>query len=210
MNNSTLREELQREAMEALLDKIGPAVVFTHSQSGPDGWAIADARPALVKGIVGLEPGGPPFHDVSFQGPPDWFKEGPLAKPWGLNNTVLHFSPAPPAGASGLDIVQQEKPDGPDLIRCWLQKEPARQLPNLKGIPILILTSEASFHATWDHCSSAFFKQAGVDNDFIRLPDIGIHGNAHYVMLEKNNLQIAGVVADWLGRKVRDTKAEPK
>jgi hypothetical protein len=53
-----------------------------------------------------------------------------------------------------------------------------------------------------------FLKQAGVDNDFIPLPDIGIHGNSHYLMLEKNSMQIAGVVADWLGRRV--TPAEPK
>jgi len=31
----------------ALLDKIGPAIVLTHSQSGPFGWLIADAGPAL-------------------------------------------------------------------------------------------------------------------------------------------------------------------
>jgi len=112
------------------------------------------------------------------------------------------------ADPSELAIVQQEKADAPDLIRCWLQKEPARQLPNLKNIPILLLTSEASFHATWDHCSSAFLKQAGVDNDFVRLADLGIHGNSHYLMLEKNSLQIAGVIADWLDKRVNAAKAQ--
>jgi hypothetical protein len=53
-----------------------------------------------------------------------------------------------------------------------------------------------------------FLKQAGVDNDFIRLPDIGIHGNSHYLMLEKNSMEIAGVVADWLSKRV--TPAEAK
>ena len=72
----------------------------------------------------------------------------------------------------------------------------------------MILTSEAGFHATSDHCNSLFLKQAGVDNDFKRLPDIGIHGNSHYLMLEKNSMEIAGVVADWLGRRV--TPAEAK
>src|SRR5436305_6341577 len=57
-------EETQRRnqaAGAALLDKIGPAIVLTHSQSGPFGWLIADARPSLVKGIVAIEPSGPPF-----------------------------------------------------------------------------------------------------------------------------------------------------
>src|SRR5262249_56565506 len=57
-------EETQRrnqDAGAALLDKIGPAIVLTHSQSGPFGWLIADARPQLVKAIIALEPSGPPF-----------------------------------------------------------------------------------------------------------------------------------------------------
>ena len=57
-------EETQRrnnEATAALLDRIGPAIVLTHSQSGPFGWLIADARPRLVKAIVAIEPMGPPF-----------------------------------------------------------------------------------------------------------------------------------------------------
>jgi hypothetical protein len=40
--------------------------------------------------------------------------------------------------------------------------------------------------------------QAGVKNSFIRLADRGIKGNGHMMMLEKNNLAIAGVIADWL------------
>ena len=160
IKDPALRESLNRDAAVALLDKIGPAILFTHSQSGAYGWVIADARPNLVKGIVGIEAGGPPFHDVTFVGAPDWFKDGALIKPWGLTYTRVNFAPAV-KDASEIAIVQQEKPDAPDLIRCWLQKEPARQLPNLKGIPILFLTSEASFHATWDHCNSKFLKQAG-------------------------------------------------
>jgi pimeloyl-ACP methyl ester carboxylesterase len=54
--NAVLREQLNRDAGVALFDKIGPAVLFTHSQSGAYGWAMADARPALVKGIVAIRP----------------------------------------------------------------------------------------------------------------------------------------------------------
>jgi pimeloyl-ACP methyl ester carboxylesterase len=36
----------------------GPAILLTHSQSGTFGWLVADARPALVKAIVALEPSG--------------------------------------------------------------------------------------------------------------------------------------------------------
>ena len=35
-------------------------------------------------------------------------------------------------------------------------------------------------------------------HDFIRLPYKGIHGNGHMMMLEKNNLDIAALIADWV------------
>ena len=45
--------------------------------------------------------------------------------------------------------------------------------------------------------------QNGVQPDFIRLPDIGIHGNGHMMMIEKNNEQVAKVLTDWLDQRVR-------
>jgi hypothetical protein len=42
-----------------------------------------------------------------------------------------------------------------------------------------------------------------VRNDFVRLPDLGIHGNGHMMMLEKNNLEIAGVLENWLDKTVK-------
>ena len=201
IENGTLREELNRDAGIALLDKIGPAVIFVHSQAGAYAWAMADARPALVGGVVGIEAGGRPFHEVEFVGAPDYFKDGPINKKWGLGNTPLTYAPTVSDPAE-IAIVKQDRPDAPGLVQCYLQKEPARQLVNLKGIPILILTSEAGFHAASDHCNALLLKQAGVDSDFIRLPDIGIRGNSHYLMLEKNSDQIAGVVANWLRERV--------
>jgi pimeloyl-ACP methyl ester carboxylesterase len=206
IENAKLREELNRDAGVALLDKIGPAVVFTHSQSGAYGWAIADARPALVKGIVAIEAGSRPFREVEFIGAPDYFKDGAITKAWGLGNTPLTYAPQV-SDPSDFAIVMQDKADAPDLVRCILQQEPARQLVNLKGIPIMILTGEAGFHATSDHCNAKFLKQAGVDNEFVHLPAIGIHGNSHYLMLEKNSVQIAGVVANWLRKRVTPTEA---
>jgi alpha-D-ribose 1-methylphosphonate 5-triphosphate synthase subunit PhnG len=37
---------------------------------------------------------------------------------------------------------------------------------------------------------------------FIRLSDVGIKGNGHMLMLEKNNLEIAAVVERWLQESV--------
>jgi hypothetical protein len=45
-----------------------------------------------------------------------------------------------------------------------------------------------------------YLAQAGVESTFVRLPDVGIHGNGHMMMLEKNSDAIAKVMADWLDR----------
>jgi pimeloyl-ACP methyl ester carboxylesterase len=47
-----------------LLDRIGPAVVQTHSAGGPFGWLVAEARPRLVKAVVSFEGAGAPLVPV--------------------------------------------------------------------------------------------------------------------------------------------------
>jgi hypothetical protein len=124
---------------------------------------------------------------------------------------TLTYEPAVPEGAA-LDFVRQETADGPDMTRCWLQKEPARKLKQLANIPVAVIMSEASYHAAYDHCTVAYLRQAGVRTDFIRLADLGIHGNGHMMMLEKNSDDIAQVIDRWvrrqLGGPVRDDRRQ--
>jgi pimeloyl-ACP methyl ester carboxylesterase len=159
---------------------------------------VADARPDLVKAIVAVEPNGPPFVDIENTGAPDWFREVPNGtRAWGVTADRLAYSP-PATESSDLMIEEQEKADAPDLARCWLQKSPARQLPNLQKVPVLILTSESSYHAAYDHCTVKYLDQAGVHATWTRLADIGIKGNGHMMMLEKNNMEIAAAISRWI------------
>ena len=191
---------LARDAAVALLDKIGPAIVMTHSQSGAFGWPIADARPDLVKAIVAAEPSGPPFFNTEIAPAPEWFRDSAMQiRRWGITDVPISYSPAI-NDPSELAIERQQKPDGENLVQCWLQRPPARQLTNLAKTPILILTAEASYHAPYDHCSVKFLEQAGVHPTFVRLSEAGIHGNGHMMMLEKNNADIAELIARWLGK----------
>jgi len=187
-------QKLVQHAAAALLDRIGPAIVLTHSQSGPFGWLIADVRPKLVKAIVAVEPSGPPFQDTVIG------KD--KARAWGVTDIPITYDP-PITDPSQLQIEQQATPDKPDLVQCWQQKAPVHSLANLRSIPVMLLTSEASFHAVYDHCTARYLKQAGVNTDFVRLEERGIHGNAHMMMLEKNNLQIAKLITSWLGTHVK-------
>lgn len=104
---------------------------------------------------------------------------------------------------AALAIVQQDKPDAPDLARCWLQRELARKLSNLTDIPIMMAVSEASYHAVYDHCTAQYLTQAGAHVDLVRLEQQGITGNGHMMMLEKNNLDVARVLADWVDKSVK-------
>lgn len=189
-----LSQSLNRDAGAALLDRIGPAILLTHSQSGTYGWLVADARPRKVKAVVAVEPSGPPVYDTAL-------KKGKRVKPWGLTWEPLRYAPAA-ASAKQLVFEQQTQPDGEDLMQCWLQKAPARRLANLSRIPVVILTGEASYHAPYDHCTARYLEQAGVPTTFIRLADRGIRGNGHMMMLERNNLEIAAVIDAWLERHV--------
>ena len=199
-------QTMNRDAIVALLEKIGAAIVLTHSQSGPYGWLVADARPDLVKALIQVEPAGPPVHEVDEHGPPDYLGTGELTRPWGLTSIPLHYAPdAKDAGE--LSFVQQEKADGPGLARCWMQKAPARQLPNVAKVPILLMNGEASFHAPYEQCTANYLKQAGARVTWIDLGKRGVHGNGHMMMLEKNSDQIAGIMADWLDKTVPSKQA---
>jgi pimeloyl-ACP methyl ester carboxylesterase len=47
---------IQTDALAALVDKIGPAIVMVHSMSGAQGIGVAVARPNSVKALVTVEP----------------------------------------------------------------------------------------------------------------------------------------------------------
>jgi pimeloyl-ACP methyl ester carboxylesterase len=192
-------QKLAVEAGTALLDKIGPAIVFGHSQGGPYGWLMADQRPKSIKGIIAIEPSGPPFRNAVVK--EDMTRKWGL--PWGIADVPLKYSP-PASRPEDLAPVPEKEADAAGLAVCWKQSDPPRQLPNLRGIPILIVTSESSAMSAYEHCMSKFLTQAGVQNTFMRLEEYGIHGNGHMMMLEKNSLEIAALVQKWLAEHIKE------
>ena len=110
----------------------------------------------------------------------------------------------PPASSpDDIASVREDKADGPDLTVCTMQKSPARQLPNLKGIPIVAIAGEASYHRLYDHCTVKYLNQAGAKAEWLPLDAKGIRGNGHMVMIEKNNLEIAKAIDDWAKKNVK-------
>lgn len=202
LSDGSVTEQLNVAALLALLNKIGPAVLVTHSQAGPFGWLVTDARPDLVKAHVAIEPNGPPFRDVSFSVGDPWYVYRPgIARANGITREKLTFQP-PLDSEEQLPSALQVTADFKNGIACYLQPEPARKLLRLANVPTAIVTGEASFRATYDHCMSKFLTQAGVTNTHLRLEDKGVRGNSHMMMIELNNSLSADVIMNWLKANV--------
>src|SRR5215467_1429814 len=82
---------------------------------------------------------------------------------------------------------QQEKADGPDLAK----------------IPIAVIHGEASFYAPYAHCLIKYMEQAGLRPTWLNLGAMGIRGNGHMMMLEKNSDQIADVMEKWVSKSAK-------
>lgn len=183
-----------RAAGTALLDKVGPAVLITHSQGGLYGWALADSRPTKVKALIQIEPKGPPFTEAVF--------DTSFTRPWGLTTIPLTYSPAPTDMNNPL-TTKVVPSTSINLTSCMIQAEPARKLTNIAKVPVLIDTGEASYHAMYDHCFILFLKQAGVKAEHLELGKAGIHGNAHLQFMEKNSDAIAAKLNEWIVKTVK-------
>ena len=139
---------------------------------------------------------------MAFTGAPGWFGYGnAVALRYGITDVPLTYDP-PVADPSELKIVQQAHADAPDLVCGYLQVEPARQLPKLRKVPILVVTAEASYHAPYDHCTVNYLRQAGVAPHWMKLADHGLHGNSHVLMMEKNSKEIADLIIAWTNETV--------
>jgi pimeloyl-ACP methyl ester carboxylesterase len=101
----------------------------------------------------------------------------------------------------------------PDKIKAIVAVESATagkiaNAPKLKDIPVLMMFGDyVDQHPRWaafkkiDTEYGNAIKAAGGTVDWINLPDIGIKGNGHMMMQDKNNAQIAEVIQRWLSDK---------
>lgn len=137
-----------------LLDKIGPAIVIVHSQSGTLGLGAVVQRPNLVKGLISVEGGCTPVTDTDVK---QAYSKVPFLSFWGDHSVGA-------VGANG------------DARRTGCQ------------------------------ATVASFKQAGGIAEFLLLPDLGIKGNSHMMMMDNNNLELADILGTWIIRNVEKNK----
>ena len=195
-SNTVAFETALRASGCALLDLIGPSYLIGHSAGGGTNILLSNDCPQNVVANINLESSTTPFI---------WYTAGTgsfLMRPYGLATSRLDYDPPI---SSPSELVTESVGNATTALRnCVRQVEPARKLPNIAKVPYLMLTGEASVHITYDHCIIDYLKQVGADPEWIKLADIGIRGNAHFMHLEKNNAEIASVVLDWI--EARESK----
>jgi pimeloyl-ACP methyl ester carboxylesterase len=101
----------------------------------------------------------------------------------------------------------------PDKVKALVAVEPAAigdldRVAALKAIPILAVYGDyIDQDARWPTMratASAFFQQieaAGGKVDRLDLPQAGIHGNSHMMMMDHNNLEVAALIQKWLAER---------
>jgi len=112
-------------------------------------------------------------------------------------------------GTFGFQAAEQR----PDKIKAFVAVEASSpgniaNAPKLKGIPVLqVFGDYVDQHPRWslfkkmDMEYGNAIKSAGGSAEWINLPDIGIKGNSHMLMQDKNSDQIAEVIQKWLVSK---------
>jgi pimeloyl-ACP methyl ester carboxylesterase len=175
-----------RDAGADLLDTIGPAIIVTHSAGGPFGLLVAEARPKLVKAAIIIEGASP----NAFTG----------ANRWGVTTLPTTYEPAvhDPAEIKTTWVANPE----PGVPGYFLQQPPARTLPHLKQTKVLAATADASFLSPGMPGLVAFLKQAGVDAEELRWGRLGMTGNGHAMMMERNSRELLQPIIDWIVKAV--------
>jgi pimeloyl-ACP methyl ester carboxylesterase len=162
------------DALVALLDKIGPAILVTHSQSGLFGWLAAMRRPDHVKAIVSYEPGFV-------------FPEGDVPPPIPLFRGEMPAGTPVPAA------------DFANLTRVPLQVVYGDNIPT-EPIPDLVADGRRA-----QVVASRLFREAvnsrGGNAEILHLPDAGLRGNSHFMFQDRNNVEVADLLVDFLREK---------
>jgi pimeloyl-ACP methyl ester carboxylesterase len=112
-------------------------------------------------------------------------------------------------GAFGFKVAEMR----PDKVRALVAVEPSgigsiRNVAELKNIPMAVIYGDnAKDHPRWGQIRrnvtgyAGTIRSAGGSVDLIDLPEIGIKGNTHMAMMDKNSDQVAEVIQKWFERK---------
>ncbi len=170
--------EVIARALIALLDKIGPAVVVTHSNGGLWGW-LAGARSPNVRAIVSYEP--------TFVFPPG---EVEISGPARSGNQP-----------GGTTVTPQEFAN---LVKMSIQVVFGDNIPRTP-VPIQAANGRRLQVEDSKLFIEALNKRGGRASVLL-LPEVGLRGNSHFVYQDLNNVQVADQLSAFLARNGLDAR----
>lgn len=165
------------DAASALFNKIGPAILVTHSHAGGMGWITA-VKNQNVKAIVSYEPGS------GFL-----FPEGEVPAPIEFTGGSLT-----PVAVPLTDFLKLTKIP---IIIYYGDNIPTTQSPN-PGVDGW--RARLAMARKWRDV----INKHGGDATVVHLPEIGIKGNTHFPFSDLNNTAIANLMSNWLKEKKLD------
>jgi hypothetical protein len=177
-NTAELDERVFVDATAALFEKLGPAVLLTHSASGIMGWRTA-LRSGDVKSIVAYEPVGFLFPE----------SEIPAPVPTSGGETL----------GTAVPLAEFQK-----LTRIPIQLVYGDNIPSAPS-PIVALDGWRG-RMEMARRFVAAIKAHGGDAELLHLPSIGVRGNTHFPFSDLNNVRVADLLSDYLKRKHLDTR----
>ncbi len=177
-NTGPLDPEVSAAAVSALFDRIGPAILVTHSQSGGLGWRTA-IKNRNVRAIVSYEPAS------GFLFPEG---ETPATVPYGRGGI------ARPLGVPLADFMLLTKIPIVMYYGDNIPEEPVVE-PGRDQWRAFIGLARLWRDAVNRH---------GGDVTLVHLPEKGIRGNTHFPMSDLNNVQIADLLSQYLAEKKLD------
>jgi len=113
------------------------------------------------------------------------------------------------SGSFGYKVLEAR----PEKVKALIAVEPTlagdrNKVEAIKGTPILVLYGDnAKDHPRWSKIRqggvdyAAVLKSAGGSIDVVDLPEVGIKGNSHMVMMDKNSDVVADLIQKWLVSK---------
>lgn len=202
------------QSLGELLRSVGKCILVAHSAGGPLAWWLAENLPDQVFAIVGIAPGPPA--NILPELPDDPSAVNALrldaqagCPVYSAQNTAAtvdatfireFWANSPRFPLSHIDdYVSTIVPESPRILNERFNiGDTGLKLthPSLVGQrPILIVTGELDLrHPKLVDGALADFLGA----DFAWLPNLGIRGNGHMLMIEDNSHEIAGLLVQWL------------
>ena len=167
------------DAMAAVLEQSGPAILVTHSQGGGVGWLTA-LKSHNVKAIVSYEPGS------GFL-----FPEGEVPDP------IPNASAFGPFKAKGVPLSQFMALTKMPIVIYYGDNIPSEPVTD---------PHEDYWRAAMNMALkwAETVNRHGGDVTVVHLPDRGLHGNTHFPFSDRNSLQVADLLSRWLKAKKLD------